>query len=148
LEIRIPSADWPKFTELAEDIKDWNILVHAPRGHTMRNGFLSIKVSLTPLFTIEQCRTYRRIGRGLNPRQKTRALNAICFHGHKAFMDLLFQRIPLAKIRSMFTDYFEEKWMTKENFKSMAFRIKSINVGSPMEPLEFGQQCECGESSN
>jgi hypothetical protein len=143
LEIRIPAADWIKFGELAEDLREWNIETHVSKGHTMRNGFLSIRVNLTPHYTLEQCDTYRKMSNG-------RRIFVLCYHGHKAWLDILFQRIPLAKVRSVMTEQFPDHWMTKANFHSMAYQIQFVNVGSQMEPQEFAEQCECneGESSN
>jgi len=115
------------------------------KTHIMRdNRTISLSVCLFPYHPIEQCRQYRRIGKGLNPRQKTRALNAVCFHGHKAFMQALFQNIPKARIRSLMTDRVRTKWMDAENFKQVAQDIESVNVGSLMESTVYSETCECG----
>jgi hypothetical protein len=64
---------------------------------------------------------------------------AVCFHGHKRFMEKIFEVNPGAIIRTKMAAYrgidsFNEQWP----------RVGSRNVGSMMYPLSYQDACNCG----
>jgi hypothetical protein len=94
---------------------------------------MSIQVTLTPAYQSKLCQTFRRRD----------VKDGICFHGYLAYLDLLFQRVPKAQVRSLMTDKIGGEWMNATNFKRMAHEIESLNVGSPFEPLLLKDACSC-----
>lgn len=63
---------------------------------------------------------------------------AVCFHGHKIFMQRLFYWYPDAIVRTAKAAYlgradFNDKWP----------RVADANVGSQMMPASYADCCEC-----
>lgn len=67
-----------------------------------------------------------------------RRINAVCAHGHYAFMLTVFNLYPDARIQSSWADYRGER-----DFNAKAVLASSRNVGSAYRPVEFGDTCDC-----
>jgi hypothetical protein len=65
---------------------------------------------------------------------------AVCYHGHKAFMDRLFKRAPGAVLVSKLA-----RFNGRESFLAQYEGIAQENVGSLMYPRAFADACRCGE---
>ena len=150
MEIRIPMADATKFDLLATSMEEENVKVNINQTHGRRDGTLAIRATLTPAKPIEESRKYRAMGTGyIHPRNGgqghtfPKAVFAVCFHGHYAFMDKLFNAIPEAKLQSSMTRRVNVPWMTAANFKDTAHQIGQENFGSMVEPRAFDTKCEC-----
>jgi len=137
MEIRIPLADEAKFLLHTTDMLSLNVKTVISRTHLMRNGFLSIQATLSPAYPSEHSKEFRK--RGYNGR----LVFAICHHGHYAWMKVLFQTIPFAKLKSVMTQRVGEAWMNKHNFERVADKIGYQNVGSIMEPRLASEACDC-----
>ena len=67
-----------------------------------------------------------------------RRINALCWHGHYAFMAALFERVPSARIVSAMVRY-----DGKDEFEAFADRTGDRNIGSEREPLAYRDACDC-----
>ena len=67
-----------------------------------------------------------------------RRINALCWHGHYAFMAALFERVPGARIVSAMVRY-----DGKDEFGAFADRTGDRNIGSEREPLAYRDACDC-----
>ena len=67
-----------------------------------------------------------------------RRINALCWHGHYAFMAALFERVPSARIVSAMVRY-----DGKDEFEAFADRTGDRNIGSEREPLLYRDACDC-----
>lgn len=63
---------------------------------------------------------------------------AICWHGHYAFMQSIFDINPDARIKSHMADY-----CGLQDFLSSADETGEKNMGSPNDPLEYRKTCDC-----
>ena len=91
-----------------------------------------------------------RVGRGLRftllPQGKRyqrrgftgRRINAVCWHGHYAFMAALFERVPKTRLVSAAARY-----ENKEDFDTFADRTGDRNIGSEYRPLAYRDACDC-----
>ena len=69
-----------------------------------------------------------------------RKLNAVCFHGHLAWMTEIFTVQKKAHIRSTFASYKDaEDFFQGDKVQETQER----NVGSPDEYIPFSEACEC-----
>ena len=89
--------------------------------------------------------TLRPIGEGyqrvdLLHYEKARRVNAVCYHGHCAFFDLLFDRFPAATVESARAKF--------AGFESYAEQRDSIDGWEGSEfsgKVRFSTQCRCGD---
>ncbi len=79
---------------------------------------------------------YRK--RGWDGGRLGRWTGAVCFHGHKAFMDEIFKLNPEATIRTKMAAY-----LGREDFESKWVQTGMANVGSMMMPMQYREQCDC-----
>ncbi len=68
-----------------------------------------------------------------------RRVAAVCWHGHRAFMQTLFHYAPNARLKSAAVQYdgHLEFW-AKHNATG------DRNIGSMMEPMAYRDACDCG----
>ena len=67
-----------------------------------------------------------------------RRIAAVCYHGHYAFMEALFQQVPTAVIVSSMMRY-----DGVEDFWYNAAHAGSRNVGSIAVPMSYDEACYC-----
>lgn len=67
-----------------------------------------------------------------------RRVNAICYHGHYAVMERLFETAPEAILISAMVRY-----DGVDDFYAKAEEVGGRNVGSIMEPLLYFEACDC-----
>ena len=63
---------------------------------------------------------------------------AVCYHGHKKFMEQLFRHNPQAIIRTCKAAY-----LGLDSFLEKAPAVAHENVGSQFNPISYGDACEC-----
>jgi hypothetical protein len=76
---------------------------------------------------------YRKLGSDMK-----RWTGAVCFHGHKAFMDEIFNVNPDAIIRTMRGTY-----KGKDEFDRTWANNGSGNIGSMFQPVQYREACNC-----
>lgn len=79
-------------------------------------------------------------GKGARRSFNGRKLVACCFHGHYEFMRCIFDIAPNAVISSCKATY-----KGKEDFKNKFQSVGYDNCGSMMNPLSYGDACDCGK---
>ncbi|MEK7505901.1 MAG: hypothetical protein AAB597_03360 [Patescibacteria group bacterium] len=67
-----------------------------------------------------------------------RRINAVCFHGHKAFMEAVFALYPEARIKSVMADY-----RGVEEFNRQHEEVGDRNISNRMRPMSFWKACDC-----
>lgn len=67
-----------------------------------------------------------------------RRVASVCFHGHAAFMQHVFEAVPDALIKSMMATY-----NGVQDFQQEACKTGNRNVGSMMQPLAYTEACDC-----
>lgn len=70
-----------------------------------------------------------------------RRVQAICYHGHYQFMDVLFTLYPTATLVSQFARY-----DGRASFLDRAEAVADRYVGAPAAPVAFGDLCKCDEA--
>lgn len=85
---------------------------------------------------------FRRLGFHETTRGNRLRVNAVCAHGHYAFMKKLFDIDPEASVESSFTRQFHDK-VTRVNLEAMHRENLYRNIGSMMEPAFYGELCVC-----
>jgi len=75
----------------------------------------------------------------LRSRKNGRRINAVCYHGHLAFMQGIFEQYPLSIVKSTVT-----KYDGAADFQR-AYDMGENNVGSMMYPQEWQYACDCLE---
>ena len=73
---------------------------------------------------------------------KARRVNAVCFHGHKAFLQTLFLRCPGTAVTS---SWYGNLKVSAENLEEVAGRLEIENVGSRMFPVKYREACNCSQ---
>lgn len=63
---------------------------------------------------------------------------AVCYHGHYAFMRMMFEAFPDAKLRSAMA-----KFDGLADFNACAGMVGLKNVGSRVYPVRFEDSCKC-----
>ena len=63
---------------------------------------------------------------------------AVCYHGHAAFMQRVFDINPEATLISMM-----ERFNGRADFQDKACAVANHNVGSAYQPADFGNACKC-----
>lgn len=74
---------------------------------------------------------------------KPRKIAAVCFHGHAAFMQRVFDANPDAVIISAMA-----RFDGVAAFQAEACNVGERNVGSDYYPQEYNRACTCAESGN
>lgn len=69
---------------------------------------------------------------------KSRRKWAVCYHGHYAFMRMMFECFPNARLRSAMA-----KFNGIDDFNAYAGLVGIQNVGSQMQPRRFEDSCKC-----
>jgi hypothetical protein len=82
---------------------------------------------------------YRRLG------HTGRRVNAVCWHGHYAFMAALFALAPDAVIITASARYDGSGAFNREVGRYDGGRAYNQNIGSQFRPLTYGDACTCGE---
>lgn len=72
--------------------------------------------------------------------QNGRKVNAVCFHGHRDFMEALFRAVPDAVLVSG-----KARYDGVGDFNAYADFVGDSNVGSKMYPVGYRDACECGQ---
>jgi hypothetical protein len=67
-----------------------------------------------------------------------RRIHAVCWHGHYAFMRAVFMLDPNAKFRTAL-----DTWDGRQDFFERAAASGHKNIGSMVEPLAYGNACDC-----
>lgn len=67
-----------------------------------------------------------------------RKVAAVCYHGHAAFMQRVFDANPEAVIISAMS-----RFDGVRDFQNRACLIGERNIGSLMRPLEYNAACDC-----
>lgn len=106
------------------------------RGHVKgvkvrRDGRFIYDVRLFPIGE-----KYRRIGRS------GRRVNAVCFHGHYAFLEALLKKDPAAEVSSAMLPR-RRFYTVKEVLRDHAENIAYTNVGSIYYPAYYVYLCDC-----
>jgi hypothetical protein len=63
---------------------------------------------------------------------------AVCFHGHKEFMDKIFEINPCAVIRTCKAVY-----LGQTDFANKYDNVGHSNAGSMMNPIQYMDMCDC-----
>ena len=96
-------------------------------GTPIRSG-RGLRFTLLP----PQDKRYQRRGRG------GQWINALCWHGHYAFMAALFERVPTASLVTTMVRY-----DGKAAFDAFAERTGDRNIGSRVQPMSYRDACNC-----
>lgn len=67
-----------------------------------------------------------------------RRIAAVCWHGHRAFMEALFTRAPTTRLKSTMVDY-----NGRLEFWARHDETGDRNIGSLMEPMAYRDACDC-----
>lgn len=67
-----------------------------------------------------------------------RRVHAVCYHGHFAFMDALYRLAPDAVLITAM-----QRYDGAEDFRRKAGAVAERNIGSMMQPLDYGDACDC-----
>lgn len=67
-----------------------------------------------------------------------RRVAAVCWHGHRAFMEALFNRAPAARLKSTMIDY-----RGRLDFWTRHDATGQRNIGSIAQPLAYRDACDC-----
>lgn len=67
-----------------------------------------------------------------------RRVAAVCWHGHRAFMEALFNSVPHARLKSMVADY-----NGRLEFWAQHDATGDRNIGSIMQPRAYRDACDC-----
>jgi hypothetical protein len=73
---------------------------------------------------------------------KQRHINAVCWHGHRDFMALLFDLLPDVTLRTKLATY-----KGKEGFEQDYPDTYYTNAGSQMYPQYYGNLCHCDDKA-
>lgn len=68
-----------------------------------------------------------------------RRIWAVCYHGHYAFMRMVFERSPDAEIRTSMARY-----VGRADFERKALGVGDRNIGNRWNPLSLNNACDCG----
>lgn len=68
---------------------------------------------------------------------------AVCFHGHKVFMEGIFALNPNAIIRTKMASY-----LGLESFKEKFPDVGSSNMGSMFQPYQYEDACNCANEDH
>lgn len=79
--------------------------------------------------------TFRRVSQSTR-----RRINAVCYHGHLAFMTEFFRNNPDSLIKSAL-----ESYDGLETFKSTALFVADRNIGNDFNPVAYDEACNCSE---
>src|SRR3990167_9644422 len=63
---------------------------------------------------------------------------AVCFHGHKEFMDRIFEINPNAVIRTCKAAY-----LGINDFANKYVMVGNFNAGSMLNPVQYRDMCDC-----
>lgn len=63
---------------------------------------------------------------------------AVCYHGHKQFLRVLFEKEPSCRVVSSMATFDGQ-----EDFLRNAWEVAEKNVGSIMYPISYGETCNC-----
>lgn len=66
--------------------------------------------------------------------------SAVCWHGHRDFLRVLFCYHPAARVKTMFADY-----RSKADFEARFEATGDTNVGSWAYPMAARDACDCEE---
>lgn len=101
----------------------------------------AVQVTLAPLGGD----VYRRIGQSANANGRRRRINAVCFHGHLAFMRALYALAPSAIIRSglRLMGQNEVVYRSLADLEWIGPAVGEINIGSMAHPLALEDACVC-----
>lgn len=118
------------------------MIVRNTDQHTIENAALDAGVSLQKV---------KRVGRGVQFRLALapdkryqrlgftgRRIAAVCWHGHRAFFEALYQRAPLATVHTAQATY-----TSAADFDATHDDTGYRNIGSQMDPLSYRAACLC-----
>ena len=90
------------------------------------------------LVKTKENKNYQRIGFYPNKDGSPRKVNAICWHGFKDFLTNLLDQYP--KLRIVTTQIIYNGY---DDFMNKFEGTASINIGSMVQPLSYGNACLC-----
>ena len=67
-----------------------------------------------------------------------RRIASVCWHGHRTFMEAMFNLAPNARLKSMVVTY-----EGRTDFWANHDATGNRNVGSMMQPLAYRDACDC-----
>ena len=67
-----------------------------------------------------------------------RRIAAVCWHGHRAFMEVMFSLAPNARLKSTVVTY-----GGRTDFWANHDATGDRNIGSMMQPLAYRDACDC-----
>ncbi len=67
-----------------------------------------------------------------------RRVAAVCWHGHRAFMEALFNRAPAARLKGTMADY-----NGRLDFWARHDATGNRNIGSIAQPMAYRDACDC-----
>lgn len=113
---------------------------HAPKEHTRRDGRSEVTFTLRALYADGKPQPFRRVSAFMGRNGKPRTIGGVlCWHGHRDFMRLLFDRYPSAVLVSCLARY-EGRDGFLRSFEATGGR----NIGSQYRPLALEDACYCG----
>jgi hypothetical protein len=71
-----------------------------------------------------------------------RRVFAVCWHGHRDFMQEVFRRDPDARIKTAMADY-----RGAADFEAKYHETAYWQVGAPIAPVFAAEVCKCGEGA-
>lgn len=111
-----------------------------PKARTRKDGRPEVSFTLRTLYSEKRAPVaYRRLGTP-RPGRKTRTIGGIlCWHGHRDFMALMFERFPSAILTSAIA-----KYEGREGFERAHGATAYQNIGSQAFPCSLKDACFCG----